>query len=307
MDPSEIDELLGISTKPEPEPEPEPKEDPKEEDNAPSEEKEEKAEEGDVLEEEPEDESVATEADSEGEDQEEDVEVAEEEAEEEEVVDEEKAALQDALKDMQAKIAELEAKLTEKTEGAKEATDIIDKRHDPQPQPFLATDEEFEEVISSREGMNKAFTAFYNSMTEGWQAAVPQIVARVVDERVAIAQATTRFVNENKDLFEDNIPAQADPNDIKMKRWKWIEEKVTSLQAANPQLASKPYELLKMAGKEMRDVIGKAMTPAEKKAKKEVVKKRRPFPTKPGARPAVPKKPEKPGFEDEVQALFELE
>jgi hypothetical protein len=195
---------------------------------------------------------------------------------------EEKAALMDAIQQLKEEIALLK----EESKKGKEKEKEPEK---PKEYSFV-TEEDFDSVINTSDGFNKALSTVFNAAQETFLSNVPAIVARVVDERVAASNAASRYIADNRDLFEDYIPAGSDADKIKQERWEWLQKQVSSIQAEQPELSNDPYKLLCKAGDNMRRLIGRPKK--DKKEQQPTQRKRTPFPTKAGSRAVVPEKKE---------------
>lgn len=219
-------------------------------------------------------------------------EVDEEETEEdaEEEIDESEEKNNEKEKAMLQAIAELKDEIR-KLKGEKEPEKNKEKPKEREVYEFIKKDEDFDEIINDRKKFNSLLSDIYNLAQETITASIPSVVARTVQEQVATGTAMNRFLSENKDLFEENIPSGKDPNEIKMKRWGWMQKKMTELQTEDPSLATDPYKLINKAGDELRELIGQMKTKNKEKEKKTiertVEKKRRPFPGKSGVRSEV--------------------
>lgn len=216
-------------------------------------------------------------------------EIDEEETEEdaEEEIDESEEKNNEKEKAMLQAIAELKDEIR-KLKGEKEPEKNKEKPKEREVYEFIKKDEDFDEIINDRKKFNSLLSDIYNLAQETITASIPSVVARTVQEQVATGTAMNRFLSENKDLFEENIPSGKDPNEIKMKRWGWMQKKMTELQTEDPSLATDPYKLINKAGDELRELIGQMKTKNKEKEKKTiertVEKKRRPFPGKSGVR-----------------------
>lgn len=240
----------------------------------------------------------------EGDEEEVDEEETEEDTEEEIVESEEKD--NEKEKAMLQAIAELKDEI-KKLKGEKELEKNKEKPKEKEVYEFIKKDEDFDEIINDRRKFNSLLSDIYNLAQETITASIPSVVARTVQEQVATGTAMNRFLSENKDLFEENIPSGKDPNEIKMKRWSWLQKKMTELQTEDPSLSSDPYKLISRAGDELRELMGQLKNKNKEKEKKTIEKttekKRRPFPGKSGVRSEVKSGNEKKGTD--AASMFE--
>ena len=235
-------------------------------------------------------------------------EIDEEETEEdaEEEIDESEEKNNEKEKAMLQAIAELKDEIR-KLKGEKEPEKNKEKPKEREVYEFIKKDEDFDEIINDRKKFNSLLSDIYNLAQETITASIPSVVARTVQEQVATGTAMNRFLSENKDLFEENIPSGKDPNEIKMKRWGWLQKKMTELQTEDPSLSSDPYKLISKAGDELRELMGQLKNRSKEKEKKTIEKttekKRRPFPGKSGVRSEVKSSNEKKGTD--AASMFE--
>lgn len=181
---------------------------------------------------EPEDEKVESEAEKElkgSEEKEAEAEKEKAEEKEEKAPEKEKGSEESELiSSLKSEIEELKSELEKLRDERVKAEQEAEKEKEPEVVEFVKSDDELEEIVSSREKFNRFLTNLVKMVREEATNGLPDATASIVEARLKAERLVDQFYQENPDLKRFRRYVGVEANRIQQEHPDWPLERILS-------------------------------------------------------------------------------